>query len=50
MSNSDIGAQLFLSPREVGWHLGNVFGKLGIRSRHELPAALPSSESQLAPV
>jgi ATP/maltotriose-dependent transcriptional regulator MalT len=36
MSNRDIGAKLFLSPRTVGFHLSNVFGKLGIASRGEL--------------
>jgi DNA-binding CsgD family transcriptional regulator len=35
-SNRDIGAQLFLSPRTVGFHLSNVFGKLGIAARGEL--------------
>jgi DNA-binding CsgD family transcriptional regulator len=41
-TNPEIGAQLFLSPRTVEWHLGKVFGKLGISSRKELASALPN--------
>lgn len=43
LSNPEIGARLFLSPRTVEWHLRNVFTKLDIRSRRELVKALPSS-------
>jgi DNA-binding CsgD family transcriptional regulator len=49
LSNPEIGARLFLSPRTVEWHLRKVFSKLEIHSRHELANALPSSESELTP-
>jgi DNA-binding CsgD family transcriptional regulator len=40
LTNSEIGARLFLSHRTVEWHLRKVFGKLGISSRKELAGAL----------
>ena len=39
-SNPEIGAQLFLSPRTVEWHMRKVFAKLEISSRRQLDGAL----------
>jgi DNA-binding CsgD family transcriptional regulator/tetratricopeptide (TPR) repeat protein len=44
LSNPEIGAMLYLSPRTVEWHLRKVFAKLGIKSRKGLRGALPMAE------
>lgn len=45
LSNKEIGARLYLSPRTVGAHLYRIFPKLGITSRSALRDALDSPRS-----
>ncbi|MFD4843118.1 LuxR C-terminal-related transcriptional regulator, partial [Streptomyces sp. NPDC058425] len=38
LTNRETAARLFVTPASVGFHLSNIYGKLGIRSRYELRA------------
>ena len=49
LSNPEIGARLFISPRTVEYHLHKVFMKLDIRSRIELERVLPREPGTAMP-
>ncbi|MGW1501159.1 helix-turn-helix transcriptional regulator [Streptomyces mirabilis] len=46
LTNRDIAARLYVSPRTVGYHLHKIFPKLGISSRHQLRDFLSSNAGQ----
>jgi DNA-binding CsgD family transcriptional regulator len=44
LSNKEIAARLFLSPRTVGHHLYKAYPKLNVSSRAQLPAVVPADD------
>jgi DNA-binding CsgD family transcriptional regulator len=44
LTNPEIGAALYISPRTVEWHLRKIFAKLGVATRRQLRLSLPGLE------
>jgi DNA-binding CsgD family transcriptional regulator len=49
LSDTEIGARLFISPRTAQYHLSSVFTKLGISSRTQLHSVLPGDPGPITP-
>ncbi len=49
LSNPEIGARLFISPRTAQYHLSSVFTMLGISSRSQLDRVLPADPNTAGP-
>ena len=43
-TNREVAAELVLSVKTVGYHLGNAYAKLGVNSRTQLAVRLGGSE------
>jgi len=43
MTNAEIGTELFITPKAVEYHLGNIYAKFGLKGRHQLRRMLGES-------
>ena len=49
LTNPQIGAALYISPRTVEWHLRKIFAKLEISTRRELRRSVPEADPITVP-
>ena len=50
LTNREVAQSLFVSEKTVETHLGRVYRKLDIKSRHALPGALAERQAAAEPV
>jgi DNA-binding CsgD family transcriptional regulator len=50
LTNREVAQALFVSEKTVETHLGRVYRKLDIKSRHALPGALADRQAAAEPV
>jgi DNA-binding CsgD family transcriptional regulator len=43
MTNAEIAAELFITPKAVEYHLGNIYTKFGLKGRQQLRRLLSDS-------
>jgi len=43
MTNAEIAAELFITPKAVEYHLGNIYAKFAVKGRHQLRRLLGES-------
>jgi len=43
MTNAEIAAELFITPKAVEYHLGNIYAKFGVKGRQQLRRVLGDS-------
>ena len=49
MTNAEIAAELFITPKAVEYHLGNIYAKFGLKGRRQLRRLLSDSRRPLQP-
>jgi DNA-binding CsgD family transcriptional regulator len=48
MTNAEIASELFITPKAVEYHLGNIYAKLGLKGRQQLRDFLAESRRPTA--
>ncbi|HXP55669.1 MAG TPA: AAA family ATPase [Streptosporangiaceae bacterium] len=48
LSNREVAAEMYLSAKTIEYHLGNIYAKTGLTSRHQLAAVLSSPPAPAA--